>query len=539
MLLGALVLLLIPVWVEPAGSWLAEPDEARYAEIPREMLASGDFVTPRLNGVPYLEKPPLLYWANAASLRVFGLTPWAARLPSRFFGLGTVAVLVLGVASRRTAVFGLAAGVLYLASPLGFVFSRVNLTDAPLTFFLTASLFLGRSAIERHGEGLRWKSLAVLTGLAAAAGFLSKGLIALVLPGAILLLWAVAVGRGRSFWSLAFGPATLAFLAVAAPWFALAERRNPGFLQFFFIHEHFQRFATTEASRPGPIYYFAFVFLGGFLSGLPFFFTALRTSRGASGSWRRESDTLLHLLWFAVIFVFFSLSHSKLPPYLYPAFPSAAALSARALFGPRPAGRGSWIAAALLATVIPAWILVSPLARTWVREYSLTPIVIPCAAALLLGTWIAAAPSRRSLEAALLAFAAGWAAFGLMAALGWPRVPAATALHDLSSAAASAARSEGAIIAGYQTYVQSLPWELRAPVPLADYTGELEPWFERRTDVRDSLFWPREKFWSEWKSGRRYAAVARRRDLAAFERAGVPFRVLAEAPKHLLLANYQ
>src|SRR5258705_148850 len=74
---ASLLRVLVPVWVEPAGSWLAEPDEARYAEIPREMLASADFVTPLLNGVPYFEKPPLLYWVNAASLRLFGETPWA------------------------------------------------------------------------------------------------------------------------------------------------------------------------------------------------------------------------------------------------------------------------------------------------------------------------------------------------------------------------------------------------------------------------------------------------------------------------------
>ena len=98
-LLVALLLLEGAVWVEPAGSWLAEPDEARYAEIPREMLASRDFVTPKLNGVPYLEKPPLLYWANAASLRLFGLTPWAARLPTRLFGLGTVLTLLFGTAA--------------------------------------------------------------------------------------------------------------------------------------------------------------------------------------------------------------------------------------------------------------------------------------------------------------------------------------------------------------------------------------------------------------------------------------------------------
>ncbi len=100
-LLAALLALLAVVWLEPAGSRLAEPDETRYAEIPREMLAAGDLVVPRLNGVPYFEKPPLLYWANAASLRLFGETPWAARLPTRLAGLGTLLLVIFAARARR------------------------------------------------------------------------------------------------------------------------------------------------------------------------------------------------------------------------------------------------------------------------------------------------------------------------------------------------------------------------------------------------------------------------------------------------------
>ena len=101
---------------EPAGSGLAEPDETRYAEIPREMLAARDFVVPRLNGLPYFEKPPLLYWSNAAALRVLGQTPWAARLPTRIAGLGTTLMLVVSRRDGRRRE-GLAAGILLLARP--------------------------------------------------------------------------------------------------------------------------------------------------------------------------------------------------------------------------------------------------------------------------------------------------------------------------------------------------------------------------------------------------------------------------------------
>jgi 4-amino-4-deoxy-L-arabinose transferase-like glycosyltransferase len=539
-LFAALLLLLVPVWVEPAGSWLAEPDEARYAEIPREMLAAGDLVTPRLNGVPYFEKPPLLYWSNAASFRVLGETPWAARLPTRLFGLGTVAAILFGVASVWGTSAGLAAAILYLASPYGFVFSRVVLTDAPLTFFFTATLFLARATVLRREARRPFRFLSALTGLAAGGGFLSKGLIAVVLPGAILFFWSLSTRRARHLSSLLFGPALPAFLLSAAPWFVLAERRSPGFLDFFFIHEHFQRFATPVAQRSGPVSYFLLVFFAGFLPALPFFFAALRRAR----DWRRwkdeDPDAVFFLLWFAVVFVFFSLSKSKLPPYLFPAFPAAAAIAARSLFPRRPsetARIAAWRWSAVLATLLPAWVLLDPTARAAVRDFHLAPIAIAGLGVLLIGAWTAPRMARRSPTAALAALAVGWTGFGLMAALAWPRIPPATALHDFSAAAAAAARETGATVVGYQTYIQGLPLALKSPVPVADYTGELEPQFERDPKVRESLFWTREKFWSEWKSGKRLIAVVRRGDLKEFQQTGVPARILASAPKHFLIAN--
>ncbi|HEY1435573.1 MAG TPA: phospholipid carrier-dependent glycosyltransferase, partial [Thermoanaerobaculia bacterium] len=324
-LLAALLLLAAVAWFEPRGSGLAEPDETRYAEISREMQAAGDVIVPRLNGLPYFEKPPLLYWANAASLRAFGQTPWAARLPTRLAGLGTTLLLVLAVAARRGRSEGLAAGILLLASPIGFLMARTNLTDGMLTFFFTATLLAGRAAIERRAAGRPWLALAALTGAAAAGAFLTKGLVALALPGLILLIWTAATGRVTGLTALAVSPAPIVFLALAAPWLLMVEHRHPGFLQFFFIHEHFQRFATGTARRHGPIYYFVPVFAVGFLPGLSFFVA------GARRAARRAEDGFFFLVWFAVVFGFFSLSQSKLPPYLFPAIPAAAAVAARGI----------------------------------------------------------------------------------------------------------------------------------------------------------------------------------------------------------------
>ncbi len=529
--LAAVLLLLIAViWLEPAGSGLAEPDETRYAEIPREMLAAGDLVVPRLNGVPYFEKPPLLYWANAAAFRIFGETPWAARLPTRLAGLGTLILVVLA-ASRRGRAAGLSAGILLLASPIGFLMARTNLTDGPLTFFLTATLLAGRAAVLRREQSRPWAALAALAGAAAAAAFLTKGLIALVLPGAILLIWGLATGRLLPLLrALVVSPAPLVFVALALPWFLAVEPRHPGFLRFFFIHEHFQRFATRTARRPGPIYYFVPVFLVGFLPGVPFFFS------GARRAWRREEDGFFFFVWFAVVFAFFSLSQSKLPPYLFPAIPAAAVLASLGL--PAAGPRRPWIIQATLATVLAVALALNPMLRAEAVRHGLGALVAPVLASLVVASWAAVLLSERSAGLALTAVALGWAALSGGVVFGWPQISRARFTTDLARTARAAAASVGAPIVGYRDYLNGVSWELKTPLPVAGYRGELEPDFEPREDVRENLFWSEEKFWAHWRSGRPLVVLVRARDVPVLTGADPPARILNEVENHAIVANF-
>jgi 4-amino-4-deoxy-L-arabinose transferase-like glycosyltransferase len=532
-LLAGVLLLFAVIWLEPRGSFLAEPDETRYAEVPREMLAAGDFAVPRLNGLPYFEKPPLLYWVNAASLRVFGETPWAARLPTRLAGLGSTLLVIFAAARGRGLRVGLSAGAFFLAAPMGFLFSRTNLTDGLLTFFLTATLLAGRAAILRREAGTPWTTMAALTGAAAAGGFLSKGLIALALPGAILLIWSLATGRFPGLLrTLVISPAPLVFLGLAAPWFLLVDSRHPGFLQFFFIHEHFQRFAADTAKRPGPIYYFVPVFLLGFLPGVPFFVSGVRKA------WRRDADGFFFLVWFAVVFGFFSLSQSKLPPYLFPAIPAAAVLAATGLVASGSRQPWLWIAQALLATALAASVLFVPTLRAEAARVELVGIVAPALAGLVLASWAAVLFARRSFPLALAAVAAGWAAFFAAVAFGWPKMPQATFTTELARAARAAAAPRRAAIVGYKDYLNGVSWELKAAIPVAAYRGELEPQFETRSDVRESLVWPEEKFWALWRSRRPIVALVRMKDLVEMMTASPPARVVRYAENHAVVANF-
>ena len=527
-LLASLLLLLVAVWFEPPGSWLAEPDEPRYAEIPREMLATHDFVVPRLNGVPYFEKPPLLYWANAASFAVLGETPFAARLPTRLAGLGTTLLVLFAVGRLWGHRAGLFAAVFFLVSPFAFTFSRLNLTDGVLTFFFTATLVAGYETLQARARGRSTVALSALTGALAAGAFLSKGLIGIVLPGAILFFWCLATRRLPTLSAFLLGPAVPAFLVLVLPWLWLAERRVPGFLHFFFIHEHFQRFATPISSRPGPIYYFVLVFVGGFIPCLSFFFRGLRPMG------RDHPHALFFLIWFAVVFVFFSLSRSKLSPYLFPAFPPAAAFAARGLLRDGPSGRG-WGIAAVLSGILPVAAIAIPSVRAATGEAHAWPLALLGAGGLVLGAVVCFAARRRE-EAALAALASGWAVLYLVLALLWPRTALARDIRDLALAAKSAA-VPGALIVSYKTYVQTFPWVLKSIVPLADHTGELEDWWlppERRKEI----FWPREDFWRRWRSGERLVVLLRKRDAEEFRGAEPVARPVSEGKKYQVVANF-
>src|SRR5262249_37409729 len=168
---------------------------------------------------------------------------------------------------------------------------------------------------------------------------------------------------------------------VAAAWFAAVESRHPGFLQFFFVHEHFQRFTTGAAKRPGPLWYFVPVFALGFLPGLVFFL------RGFGKSLRPADAGFFFLVWFSVVFVFFSVSGSKLPPYLFPAIPAAAVVAARGL--PEEGSRRAWLIHAALATAFAAALPLVPEVRAVISRPDLAGILAPALAILVLGSWAA------------------------------------------------------------------------------------------------------------------------------------------------------
>src|SRR6185369_8327593 len=220
----------------------------------------GDLITPTLNHVKYFEKPPLLYWLNAASIKLFGTSEFAARLPSALCGLATVLATYLiarKLYDRRTALISAT----ILGTSAGFVLqSRIILTDMLLTFCLTAAL--GAFIVASQREGRRSSPLPwYLFYLFCALAVLAKGLIGIVFPGGIIFFYLLLSKRWKLLAEMRIATGLLLFLAVTTPWFVAVSLRNPEFARFFFIHEHFERFTSTVHGRYQPMWFFLPVLL--------------------------------------------------------------------------------------------------------------------------------------------------------------------------------------------------------------------------------------------------------------------------------------
>ena len=323
---GLLPLLVRPLW---------EPDEARYAEIPREMLATGDWLTPRLNGVLYFEKPPLQYWLSAISMKLFGLNGAAARLP-----LALASALMLWAAWRLAKRLGarepLWGPFMAATGLLAFLVGQLLTLDALFSAFLVAALAAFLEAVARRQQGGNALGWTLVSFALMAGAMLTKGLAQVIILGGILCFSLPFAWRDRPLFRAvlrtAFDPLGWAlYLALVAPWFWLVNQANPGHAQFFFIHEHFTRFLTHEHARQGaknPLLdklYFAGILAVGLLPWLSSALVGLRRAwRFVAGQGPRGADGLsrwavgLALAAFAWPLVFFSVSGSKLPPYILP-----------------------------------------------------------------------------------------------------------------------------------------------------------------------------------------------------------------------------
>ena len=548
---GAIALLLVfaLAWFCNLGDRrLLHPDEGRYAEIPREMVATGDWVTPRLDGVKYFEKPALQYWLTAAGYEAFGVHEWTARLWPALAGF--LGVLFIGHVGRRLGgpMLGLYAAAV-LAGSVGYVLDAHLLTlDTGLTLWMSVGLgglFLAQraEATPRETRGWMWTAWAAL-----ALATLSKGLIGIVLPGGALVAYTL-LQRDWALWRrLHLGSGALIFLAIAAPWFIVVSLRNPEFFTFFFVHEHFTRFLTSEHRREGAWWYFVPIFIVGIMPWLVVFAWAVRRMwanaiPAANGfSWPRFA-----LCWSGFIFVFFSASGSKLPSYILPIFPALALAIGWQLT--------LLSAGALLRLTAPLVVVMGLLAIA-------APFAYPAIAARL-------ADARQPLDPLLaygpwievafgIAFAGGilawwWFARGertravlvtALASLAWTQI-VLTGYDELAESRSTAPILERTIAAhgalradlpfySVRMYDQTLPYYLgRTVIPVA-HTDELAMGLasEPAKAIATVAAWK-----GRWEAADQAYAIMQPEEYDKLRRDGVPMMELARDPRHVIVAR--
>ncbi len=531
-----------------AALWLAmlplrplfNPDEGRYAEIPREMLADGDWVIPHLNGLAYIEKPPLQYWATAVVFKVLGQSVFAARFYVAACALATL--LVVGFTANRLWA-GLAGyrAAAALGGMLMFVILGQLLTlDMSLTFYMTASLaafLLAQRSRSPDRDSRAVNGWMVVAWLATALGVLTKGLVAAAIPTAVLILYSLYTRdfhpwrRTRVGWGLPL------LLVVIVPWHWLAARRLPDFLEFFFVHEHVSRYLTPSADRQEPWWFFAAVLLAG---SVPWTASVLRV---LALGWRREAakgqfDARVFLwIWSAFILVFFSLSDSKLMPYILPALPGLALLMAAA---PPPIWRRDGSIAATMALAIAAAALLAALvgprflpatARGQCFSLLSRPLLEIAALLGVTGAFVLANRRREPTRDAVI-LGVGWCLAALLLMRGAAAV--APIYSGATLARLGGSQSPTATIYIIKMYDQTLPFYWGRTVELVSYRGELDYGLKRNpaAEIADLP-----EFLHTWRAAPEGYAIMQERLFEDLTGQGVPMREIAHDVDRVVVAR--
>jgi len=531
-----LALFLTVIWLGMLSARpLFNPDEGRYAEIPREMLSGGDWVIPHLNGLAYIEKPPLQFWATALSYRMLGVSEFAARLYTALTALATLLV-VGGVARRLWNPQASWRAMAVLSGMLMFVALGQLLTlDMSLTFYLTLSLAAFVLA-QTETQPRPWLMLLAWAG--AGCGVLTKGVVAAAIPAAVLLLYSVYARDFAPWRRLQLAKGMPLFLAITVPWHWLAAQRLQDFLEFFFVHEHLARYLTPVADREEPWWFFGGVFL---LGSLPWTVSGLRV---LGSGWRRHAAPAgkfqpIVFLWIWVIFigVFFSLSDSKLMPYILPVMPALALLIAAL---PPQTLRRDFLITAMLTIVMGLTLGLASL--NWARVIASSdrsayfmPLARPVGQAALLlvvsGAFVLAGRARGATRAAVF-LGAGWC-------LAWLVLIRAAALLapvysgvDLAAGLSTAERE--APLYSVRTYDQTLTFYLQRSVTLVAYRGELDYGLRRAPDAEIADV---AEFLRRWSPPAQAFAVMEKSMFDDLKNRGVPMRLVAQTWNRVLVAR--
>lgn len=525
---------------------LLRPDEGRYAEISREMFASGDWVTIRYNALKYFEKPPFHMWVTTIAYELFGVGDWQARLCVALSGILGLGVTMMAAARWFGCRAGLLAGLVMLAMPMWSVAGHFNSLDMTLSGALACVLAF--MLLAQHPDtspgARRWWMVACWAAMGVA--ILTKGLVGIALPGLVLVVYTL-VTRDWGLWRRLHVPlGVVAMLVVTVPWFWLISAKNPDFPHFFFIHEHWDRYTSTVHARKGSIWYFVPLLLAGMLPWLgltPRMWDVVRdragTVHGNAGG-KPFQPALMSLVWFAAIFVFFSLSGSKLPGYIVPVFPALAILAAVALDQINDRSWNRQINGLLVLAVVG--LIAAPVVATLDRETNPNEVFRAFAvyigvafAVLLAGMLLARRLLRtRGLFPSIAAFALAMYLTCTIGLLGHEVMGRRASGVDMLPAIKAVLKDDMPIY-GVRMLDHTLPFYLGRTLTMVAFADELEFGTEQEPDKWIPTM---DAFVAKWKDGQPALGIMSPdtyKELAAQQ---VPMYVVARDVRRVVVSNF-
>jgi 4-amino-4-deoxy-L-arabinose transferase-like glycosyltransferase len=327
-LLFVLIAIFYLLWL--GSHALLTPDEARYSEIAREMVQTKDYITPRLNGTVFLDKPILYYWLQASAIKMFGLNEWSLRLWPAFIGVIGCLILYVGgrlLFNRRT---GILAAIILATSPLYFGMSHYANLDLEVAVFISVSLLAFIIGIQNDNkQQTLWLWLAYIC---AGLAILTKGMMGLAFPMMIIGIWILLLNNWRIIKNMRLPSGLVLILIITLPWFYWVQQANPNFMDHFFLNQQVTRFVSKDFNDAEPFWFYLPIVLGGIFPWIIFLpqsiiyhYQLIKKDK------TRYNAELFLLLWPLLIFIFFSIPHSKTIGYIVPVIPPLALLLGRYL----------------------------------------------------------------------------------------------------------------------------------------------------------------------------------------------------------------